>query len=189
MMYMVRSPRIILLILIGMLTLLLIWVIAVGVDRHSVLPSSSGLISKADIAMDRFTLKQIRNGAVEWDIMAQRAELFEDRHEVSLSGMQAVLQTTEGLRMSFSGDRGVLNTETHDFEIKENEGILTVSMNNGYVIEAPSLTWKDREREIGSEQPIRIIGQGLWIRGDHLIVKLENQQLMVNGDVHVTTAP
>jgi len=139
--------------------------------------------------MDLFTLKQIRNGVVEWDIKADRAELNQQQKQVSLIGMKAVLQTTEGLQMDFSGDRGLLNTGTNDFEIKENQGNLTVSMNNGYIIEAPSLTWKDKDREIISEYPIRIIGQGLWIRGDRMVVNLKNQQLIVNGDVHVTTAP
>jgi len=184
-----RSPRLILLSLIGMLTLLLLWVMAVGIDRHSELPSSRGMINKADIGMDLFTLKQIRNGVVEWDIKADRAELNQQQKQVSLIGMKAVLQTTEGLQMDFSGDRGLLNTGTNDFEIKENQGNLTVSMNNGYIIEAPSLTWKDKDREIISEYPIRIIGQGLWIRGDRMVVNLKNQQLIVNGDVHVTTAP
>lgn len=188
-MYPVKIPRIILLTLIGTLVALLAWVLSAGIERHAVLPSSKGLISKADIEMDRFSLKQIRNGSVEWDIKADRAELFEERHEVSLNAMQAILQTAEGLRVSFSGDRGLLNTDTHDFEIKKNEGDLNVSMNNGYTIQASSLTWKDRQREIVSEQPIRIIGQGLRIHGDQLIVKLENQQVTVHGDVHVTAEP
>ncbi len=185
----VKIPRMFLLTLIGILVALLAWVLSVGIERHAVLPSSKGLISKADIEMDRFSLKQIRNGSVEWDIKADRAELFEERHEVSLNAIQAILQTAEGLRVSFSGDRGLLNTGTHDFEIKKNEGDLNVSMNNGYTIQASSLTWKDRQREIVSEQPIRIIGQGLRIHGDQLIIKLENQQVTVHGDVHVTAEP
>ena len=185
----VKFPRIILLTLIGILLVLLVWVLSAGIERHAVLPSSRGLIGKADIEMDRFSLKQIRNGLVEWNIKADRAELFEERHKVSLSALQATLRTAEGLRVSFSGDRGLFNTGTHDFGIKQNDGDLDVSMNNGYTIQAPSLTWKDQQREIVSEQPIRIIGQGLRIRGDHLIVKPENQQLTVSGDVHVTTEP
>lgn len=187
--YPVKFPRIILLILIGMLLGSLFWVLSVGIERHAVLPSSKGLISKADIEMDRFTLKQIRNGLVEWDIKADRAELFEERQEVSLHAMQASMQTTEGLRASFSGDQGLLNTRTHDFLIKENEGDLSLSMNNGYTIQAPTLIWKDQQREIVSDQPVRIIGQGLRIQGDHLSIQLQNQQLTVNGDVHVTTEP
>lgn len=175
--------------LIGMLLGLLLWVLSVGIERRTVLPSSKGLIGKADIEMDRFSLKQIRDGLVEWDIKADRAELFEERQEVSLSAIQATLQTAEGLRVSFSGDEGILNTGTHDFKIKENEGDLNLSMNNGYTIQAPTLVWKDQQREIVSDQPVRIIGQGLRIQGDQLVVKLENQELTVNGDVHVTTEP
>jgi LPS export ABC transporter protein LptC len=188
-MHPVKFQRIILLTLIGLLMVMLVWVLSAGIDPRTVLPSSKGLISKADIVMDNFSLKQVRNGLVEWDIKAEQAELFEERDEVSLSAIQATLQTAEGLRVSFSGDRGLLNTGTHDFEIKKNEGDLNVSMNNGYTIQASSLTWKDRQREIVSEQPIRIIGQGLRIRGDQLIIKLENQQLIINGDVHVTEEP
>ncbi|HTN44120.1 MAG TPA: LPS export ABC transporter periplasmic protein LptC [Nitrospiria bacterium] len=178
-----------LLIFIGMLLALLAWVLSVGIEHPQVLPPSRTLISKADIEMEGFTLKQIRNGAVEWDIKAKRAELFEDRNEVSLNETQAILQTPEGLQVSFSGDQGLLNTETHDFEIKNNDGDLDVSMNNGFTIRAPSLNWNDKEREIVSANPVQITAQRLRIRGNQLIVKLENQQIMVDGDVHVTTEP
>jgi LPS export ABC transporter protein LptC len=182
-------PRIILLIFIGILLALLAWVLSVGIEHPHVLPPSRTLISKADIEMEGFTLKQFRNGAVEWDINAKRAELFEDQKKVLLDETQATLQTAEGLQVSFSGDQGLINTETHDFEIKKNDGDLDVSMNNGFTIRTPSLSWKDQEREIVSMEPVQITAQKLRIRGDQLVVKLENQEFTVNGDVHVTTEP
>jgi len=184
-----RFPRIFLLIFIGMLLALLAWVLSVGIEHPQVLPPSRTLISKADIEMAGFTLKQFRNGAVEWDIKADRAELFEDRKEVLLDETQATLQTSEGLKVSFSGDRGLINTATHDFEIKKNDGDLDVSMNNGFTIRTPSMRWKDQEREIVSLEPVQITAQNLRIRGNQLVVKLENQQFTVSGDVHVTTEP
>jgi LPS export ABC transporter protein LptC len=188
-MYSMLFSRMILLILIVVLSGVLIWVVLRGVERRPTLPSSAGLLTNADIKMERFSLKQIRNGLVEWDIKADQAEVFENRQEVSLKELQATLQTTDGLRVSFAGDRGILNTRTHDFEIEKNDGNLEVSMNTGYSIQTPSLSWKDQEREIVSEKPVQINAKGLQIRGNHLIVKMENQQLMVNGDVHVTTEP
>jgi len=184
-----RFPRIMLLIFIGMLLALLAWVLSVGVQRPQVLPSSRTLISKADIEMEGFALKEFRNGAVEWDIKADRAELFEDRKEVVLDETQATMQTTEGLQVSFSGDQGLINTTTHDFEIKKNDGDLDVSMNNGFTIRTPVLTWRDQEREIVSLEPVQVTAQKLRIRGNQLVVKLENQEFTVNGDVHVTTEP
>ncbi|HET6466694.1 MAG TPA: LPS export ABC transporter periplasmic protein LptC [Nitrospiria bacterium] len=184
-----QFPRIFLLIFIGMLLSLLAWVLSVGIEHPQVLPSSKTLISKADIEMDGFTLKQIRNGTVEWDIRAKHAEVFEDRKEVFLKEMQAILQTAEGLQVRFSGDEGLLDTETHDFEIKKNDGDLDVSMNNGFTIRTPSMSWKDQEREIISLQPVQITAQRLLIRGDQLVVKLENQQFTVTGDVRVTAEP
>jgi len=178
-----------LLIFIGMLLALLVWVLSVGIEHPQVLPTSRTLISKADIEMEGFTFKQIRNGAVEWYIKAERAELFEDRKEVLLKDTQATLQTAEGLQVSFSGDQGLINTATHDFEIKKNDGDLDVSMNNGFTIRTPSLSWKDQAREIVSLEPVQITAPRLRIRGNQLVVKLENQQFTVNGDVHVTTEP
>jgi LPS export ABC transporter protein LptC len=188
-MYSIRLSRMILLILTVILSGVLIWVVLRGVERRPVLPSSAGLLTNADIKMERFSLKQIRNGLVEWEISADQAVVFEDKQEVSLKELQATLQTTEGLRVSFAGDRGVLNTGTHDFEIEKSDGNLEVSMNTGYTIQTPSLNWKDQQREIVSNQPVQIVAKGLRIRGNQLIVKMENQQLTVNGDVHVTTEP
>ena len=184
-----QIPRMILLSLIGMLLMLLVWVLSVGIERRDVFPSSRGLITEADIEMDWFALKQIRGGLVEWDIHAKRAELFENRHAVLLNNLDAILQTDEGLRVSFAGDRGLLNTQSRDFEIRKDDGDLDVSMNNGYSVQARSLAWKDRTREIVSEQPVRIFGQGFRIQGDQLTIRLENQEFSVVGDVHVTQDP
>ena len=120
---------------------------------------------------------------------AKRAELFENRHAVLLNNLDAILQTDEGLRVSFAGDRGLLNTQSRDFEIRKDDGDLDVSMNNGYSVQARSLAWKDRTREIVSEQPVRIFGQGFRIQGDQLTIRLENQEFSVVGDVHVTQDP
>lgn len=184
-----RFSRVILLILIGMLLASLAWVLSVGIEQRDAVPSSRGLMTKADIEMDRFSMRQMRDGALEWDIRANRAQLFEDRHEASLQDMEATLRTADGLQVRFSGDQALLNTETHDFEIKKNDGDLTVWMNNGYTIEAPSLTWREQQREIVSDRPIRISGQGLQMRGGRLIVKPESQQFTIHEDVHVTVGP
>jgi len=185
----VRVSRIILLSLILILMGLFAWVLRMGVEHRGALTAPSGLITKANIEMNRFSLKQLRDGAVEWDIRAEGAALYEDRQEVSLDHLKATLLTKDGLRLNFSGDRGRLNTATQDFEIENTEGNVTVSMSNGFEIQAPSLIWKDKQREIISEDPVRIMAQGLDIRGNHMNIRLDEQQMTVSGDVHVTTGP
>jgi LPS export ABC transporter protein LptC len=185
----VRVSRIILLSLVLILMGLFAWVLRMGVEHRGDLTAPSGLITKANIEMSRLSLKQVRDGVVEWDIRAEGAALFEDRKEVSLDKLKATLLTKDGLRLNFSGDRGHLNTGTQDFEIENAEGNVTVSMSNGFEIQAPSLIWRDEQREIISKDPVRIVAQGLVIRGNQMSIRLDDQQMTVSGDVHVTTGP
>lgn len=165
------------------------WVLRMGVEHRNVLSAPTGLISKADIEMSRISLKQIRDGSVEWDIQAQGAALFEDRREVSLDNLRATLRMKNGLQVEFKGDHGHLNTGTQDFEIEGSGSDVTVSMNNGFQIQTPSLTWRNDKREIVSDKPVRIVAQGLDIRGDGMNIRLDDQQMTVDGDVHVATKP
>jgi len=178
-----------LLALIGTLLAVLGWALSSGIKQQEMAASSAGFVSQADVEMESFSFKQIYKGALTWDIQAKYAALFENRHEAELKEIQATLWTNNGLEVSFSGDRGLLNTETNDFDIRQDEGDLAVRMNNGFTIHAPSLIWREQRREITSDRPAWITGQGLRIHGGQLIVRLEDQQFTVSEDVHVTMAP
>lgn len=184
-----KGYRLVLIIVAGALVVLWAGVLAKGLKQNRVVSSTETLFSRADIGMDLFRLRQIRNGSLEWDIQAQQAELFEGQHEIRLREMRAILNSSDGFRIAFSGSHGILDTKTYDFIIQEDEGNVSVEMNNAYTIEAPSLVWNDGERSLRSDQPVLIRGQNILIRGRRLKMQPDLQLLTVNGDVKVTVGP
>ena len=181
-----RWVRVFLFVIIAALTVTLFRILSTGLHRPEIASSSGDALAGADIEMDRFTLKQIQDGETLWTIRADRAELFESARMLSLSQLQATLRTSDGTEIQFSGDRGRLDTVTRDFEIMNDQTDMVVLLNNGFSIQTRALQWKDSAREVRSDRPVLIIGQGFQIRGQRMNVTLADQQLYVDGDVNVT---
>ena len=180
-----KRTRVVLGGFIGVLLTMLVWALLAGIKRHAVAPSSDAVLSQADIGMEPFSFRYSHKGRLVWDIHAERAELFDARHELGLHQLRAILQTQSGLQVRITARRGLLNTENHDFKIEENSEDLLARMSNGYTLQASSLVWTDESRTIVSDRPIQLLGQGISIRGSRLWVDFDNQELNIYGDVHV----
>jgi lipopolysaccharide export system protein LptC len=51
------------------------------------------------------------------------------------------------------------------------------------------LVWTDKAKEIHTEDPVRIVGHGLEIRGLGLLGRMESEEFEVLRDVHVDLVP
>ncbi|MFB3071811.1 MAG: LPS export ABC transporter periplasmic protein LptC, partial [Nitrospirales bacterium] len=59
--------------------------VVIGQVRTNAPPSSvvSPLLEEADAGMEGFVYRQTKDGMVQWEVAAQKAEVFEARHEVT----------------------------------------------------------------------------------------------------------
>ncbi len=182
----IRYLRVKVFLLAGMVVGLSILSISlyVALEKQDVILPKAFSLMNADIQIRDFAFIQTQDDHNEWEIKAQRAEVFEDQKQAVLQGLQVQFRLPEGLGMTFHGKQGKLDTQNHDFEIFSDDRDIEVTFNNGYRIATRSLKWANQEQRILTSDPVQIHGPGLKIYGQGLEAYLALQELKVLSDVH-----
>ena len=152
-------------------------------------PTASGSMDTADAKISQFTFTQTKGDAVQWQVQAQEARLFERDRQAMLQIVAVTLFGQHGKELTVTGDEGTLNTETKNFVLANRSEPLVLRTESGYVIYTNHLAWTDQTREIRTEDPVRIVGHGLEVTGRGLLGHLDTEEFEVLEDVHVDLAP
>lgn len=150
-------------------------------------PSSTGpgLPSLADAGVDHFTFTQSRAGAVQWEVKAQRAHVFEAQNRANLDQVRVTLYGSKGWELKLEGDEGTIDLGSKDFTLAKRAGSIAVHLESGYTVYTNHLLWKDERREVSTREPVTLSGHGLTVTGRGLVGKLDIEEFRVLGDVRV----
>jgi len=151
--------------------------------------TAPGSMDTADATISQFTFTQTKGDAVQWQVQAQEARLFERDKRAMLRIVAVTLFGQQGKELTVTGDEGTLDTETKNFVLANRLEPLVVHTESGYVIYTNHLAWTDQTREIRTQDPVRIIGHGLEVTGRGLLGHLDTEEFEVLEDVHVDLAP
>lgn len=151
--------------------------------------TAPGSMDTADATISQFTFTQTKGDAVQWQVEAQEARLFERDRRAMLQVVAVTLFGQQGKELTVTGDEGTLDTETKNFVLSNRSEPLVVHTESGYVIYTNHLAWTDQTREIRTQDPVRIIGHGLEVTGRGLLGHLDTEEFEVLEDVHVDLAP
>lgn len=151
--------------------------------------AAPGSMDIADATISKFTFTQTKGDAVQWQVQAQEARLFERDRRAMLSVVAVTLFGRQGKELTVTGDEGTLDTETKNFVLANRSEPLVVHTESGYVIYTNHLAWTDQTREIRTQDPVRIVGHGLEVTGRGLLGHLDTEEFEVLEDVHVDLAP
>lgn len=142
-------------------------------------------LEHADAGIDSFTFTQSRAGAVQWQVQAQRARMFETENRAVLEGVQITLYGPHGRELQLEGDEGTIDTAKKNFVLAKRTGDIAVRLENGYTIFTNHLAWTDARREVTTSDAVMITGNGLEVKGRGLVGKLDVEEFQVLEDVHV----
>lgn len=151
--------------------------------------TAPGSMDAADATISNFTFTQTKGDAVQWQVQAHEARLFERDRRAMLQVVAVTLFGRQGKELTVTGDEGVLNTETKNFLLSNRSEPLVIHTESGYVIYTNHLAWTDETREIRTQDAVRIVGHGLEVTGRGLIGHLDREEFDVLEDVHVDLAP
>lgn len=142
-------------------------------------------LERADAGIDQFTFMQSRAGAVQWEVRAQHARVFEAENRAVLDQVQVTLYGMKGRELRLEGDEGTIDTAKRDFMLARRIGLIAVQLESGYTIYTNHLAWADASREISTGDPVTISGHGLEVTGLGMVGKLDTEEFQVLKDVHV----
>jgi lipopolysaccharide export system protein LptC len=175
-----------LLVLSGILAVFLVYLLTTQVESEQA-PAGAVPVKfeKADAGIDRFAYTQSKSGAVQWQVLAQHARLFETLNRAVLEGVQITLYGPEGRKLFLEGDEGTIDTAKKNFVLAKRSGTIAVQLDNGYTIFTNNLAWTDERREVTTADAVRIVGNGLVVTGRGLVGKLDAEEFQILDDVHV----
>ena len=155
-------------------------------SSRSIAPDS---IEQADSKITEFVFTQSKGDVVQWQVQAKQARLFEQDKRAVLRDVALTFYGTGGDEMTVHGEEGTLDTATKNFRLANREAPIIVETRSGYTIYTNHLIWMDQAREIRTQDPVRMVGHGLEVRGQGLLGRMESQEFEVLQDVHVDLAP
>ncbi len=151
---------------------------------------TEAVFETADAGIEGFVYRQTDEGRVRWEVEAQRAERRESERHVLLKQVQVRLFDRQGQEeeMQLEAEEGTINTANGDFDLRNQEDLMTIELANGYTILTPHVHWVDAEQTISTDRPVTIRGHGVIITGIGLVAELKTETLGVLDDVHVQIA-
>jgi lipopolysaccharide export system protein LptC len=185
-----RIARQTLLALSVTLSVFLGYLLFINVDSVPITRSSApGSIEEADAKISEFTFTQTKGDIVQWQVQAKQARLFEQEKRALLQMVDVTLYGVNGKELTVSGDEGTLDTATKNFMLANKTNPLVVQTGSGYVIYTNHLVWTDATKEIRTDDPVRIVGNGLEVTGRGLLGRMASEEFEVLEDVHVDVSP
>lgn len=168
------------------LAVFLVYVVMVQVRTNAPpAPVTAPVLEEADSGMEGFVYRQTKDGMVQWEVAAQKAQVFEAKHEAILDEVQLRLFGQDGEEMMLEADEGMINTETNDFELRNRDELMAIEFANGYTILTPHIHWIDSTQEIRTPHPVTIQGNGLQITGVGFLGNIESEEFTLLDQVHV----
>ncbi|HSN04633.1 MAG TPA: LPS export ABC transporter periplasmic protein LptC [Nitrospira sp.] len=182
--------RRILLTLSGVLAVFLAYLLFVNSDSVPVSRSAApGTIEQADAKISEFAFTQTKGDVVQWKVEAKQARLFEREKRAILNEVEVTLYGQAGKELTVSGEEGSLDTATKDFVLANRTDPLVIETGSGYTIYTNHLAWTDATKILRTDDPVRIVGNGLEITGRGLLGHMESEEFEVLDNVHVDVSP
>jgi LPS export ABC transporter protein LptC len=137
----------------------------------------------ADAWIQGFTYRQTQSGVAKWEVVAKRAQVFEAEHRAQLEDVTVHLFGKEDKQMTVEAEQGTINTKTKNIDLQNQNGFLSVQLNNGYTIFSKHLQWKESSHQVKSQTPVVIKGKGLTITGTGLVGNVDEEEFQILSNV------
>jgi LPS export ABC transporter protein LptC len=161
----------------------------ISLSTDSAGPKSAG--TKADRRGDVMTLNGIRltqkkNNARELDLWADTAVIALDESRIDLEKFTIVSYSKQAGEVTLSARKGVFINATND--VTASGGAL-VRDGSGRALMTDGFAWSDSKREIRTDDPVWVFGNGFTLRGKGLIARLDDEMVEIPSGISVTILP
>ena len=140
------------------------------------LPASS---AKTLIALSKVHQTATKDGAVQWELDAESAELEADTGKMVLASPKVQFYLDDGGKVYLTARKGVLNTRNNNIKVRGNVRVV----NDRYTLVTETLAYVHAKRRLHTNRPVTITGQAFDLSSATLTYDLNTNQAMFDGDV------
>jgi LPS export ABC transporter protein LptC len=139
----------------------------------------SALSSDARLSLGAIQHTATRDGVKEWTLEASSAELVESQKQIRLKDLSVVYFLKNGGEVYLTAREGTLHTESNDIDVNGN----VVVINEPYELKTESLSYRNGEGLLLTDQPVEIISTRAYLSGLGLRYEVETNRAELTGHV------
>ena len=136
-----------------------------------------------DQAIENFTLTHTNQGEKEWELEADRAEIYEKERKTIVHGLKLKFYDQGKITSILTANRGEISSPSGDMEVKGD--VVVTSEREGITLNTESLKWDARRRKIFTDDFVRQEKAETIITGQGLESDAELERLVIKKDVRV----
>jgi LPS export ABC transporter protein LptC len=137
---------------------------------------------QADYQVAEIHINETLEGNLRWTLDADQAEVYDKEQRTAMRKVAIRILSKDG-EWTVTAAEGALDNETRDVALK---GGVVVTSNDGLRLTTESLRWRNKGRQLSTEDAVEITREGTRIAGRGLQVDMEEQHAVLGKPVRVT---
>jgi LPS export ABC transporter protein LptC len=154
------------------------------VEVRSVVKS---LPSGVDLALQDINYTHTEGGVARWRLVAKQVEHLANEKSTTVSAIHLTFFAADG------AEQGTLKARNGkvdgDFSVVELQGEVEIVSRSGYTLQTDHLTFRQQERTIRTDAPVKLASAGLQLKGVGLDLNLDTQRLRIPARVSAVVQP
>lgn len=176
-------PRNLLLVLALLLAAVLATIV---ITRHrpsvEVKSAANALPAGVDLALRDINYTHTEGGVARWRLVAKQVEHLAAEKSTTVSDIQLTFFAADGVEQgTLKARNGKVDA---DFSVVEVQGEVEVVSRSGYTLQTDHLTFRQQDRTIHTDAPVRLASAGLKLEGVGLDLNVGTQRLRIPARVN-----
>jgi len=139
------------------------------------------LPSGVDLALQDINYTHSEAGVARWRLVAKQVQHRSEQQGMVVADLQLTFFDPEGIEQGkLTARNGLVNA---DFSVVEVRGEVQIVSRNGYTLQTDHLTYRQEDRSIRTDAPVRLVSTMIHLDGIGLTVDLATQRLQVHNKV------
>ena len=135
----------------------------------------------ADYRIREIHINETLEGNLRWTLDADQAEVY-DKDQRTVMRKVVVKVFLKDAVWTVTADEGVLANQTRDVSVT---GHVVVTSNDGLTIRTDELNWRNKDRNLSTDQAVEIKRTGTTITAHGLDVRMQDEQAVLQKNVRV----
>lgn len=139
----------------------------------------------ADLQLQRVKYTETREGVKEWELEALSVGYFQEEGTIICEKVKATFYGPNKVYYTLIGEKGKFNTKSKIIEVFAG---VNVDSSNGYHLRTESLKYLADKKELVTDDFVEMQGPQFLVKGQGLVVDLEQQRVRILNQVSTTFA-
>lgn len=129
----------------------------------------------ADLTLEEIHYVETKGDKKEWELRAKSGQHFRQDDYTTLQDLTVTFYAEQGRIITLRGDEGSMKGRK-EIEVRGN---VVITSSDGYRVTTDSLRYEEEKQQIYTEDPIRMEGKGMQVKGVGIVVDLTTKKLSI----------